>query len=128
MERAIEECEGFLRSFRYIDLPKIMLVLKELLVNAVTHGCKDDPELEVRTDIRKLSETRFMVRVEDQGEGFDYRGLNLELPEDPKSRLKRGYILINALADRIHFNSKGNCITVYVDMKQGDITNLRSLQ
>jgi len=89
-------------------------VLRELLVNAITHGNRDIPNGVVICSIEEVDPFRFKIAVEDQGEGFDYADLDTALPENPRRLGDRGYKLINALSDTLQFNEKGNRITAYI--------------
>ncbi|MBA7522189.1 hypothetical protein ES705_14306 [subsurface metagenome] len=95
-----------------------MIVLRELLLNALIHGNKSVAERHIKCRIEKLEKAEFRIEVEDEGNGFDYQNLDMRLPKNPHRLKRRGYILINALSDRIEFNSRGNCITAYVTLKQ----------
>lgn len=54
------------------------------------------------------------LTVEDEGEGFDYRSLDLKLPEGCGRIRDRGYKLVNAYCDKIEFAAPGNRVTAYL--------------
>ena len=114
VNRLIQETETFIRRFKIRNSIDLMIVLREVLLNAVIHGNNNIPERTVKCRIDKLEKNRFKIEVEDEGNGFDYRYLDMEIPEDPRHIRKRGYVIISALSDRIEFNSKGNRVTVYM--------------
>ena len=118
VNKLIKETETFISQFEIkndIDID-LMIVLRELLLNAVIHGNKNIPDRIVKCRIEKLEKSRFKVVVEDEGSGFDYKSLDMKIPEDPRHIQKRGYAVINALSDQIEFNSKGNQVTVYISI------------
>ncbi|MBP8130212.1 MAG: ATP-binding protein [Candidatus Hydrogenedentes bacterium] len=99
--------------------PGAMIVLRELLTNAVVHGNRRDPYQRVYIDVEKHSDRMFRITVEDEGDGFDYRELDLTLPDVLTHIKERGYKLINAFSERLEFNQEGNKITAYVRSMDG---------
>ncbi len=92
-----------------------MVVLRELISNAIDHGNRNAAESGVYIRLEYLGDSHFAVTVQDNGKGFDYqRVARGRLPEDPRKVRHRGYFLIRSLSDRIEFSEKGNHITVYV--------------
>ncbi len=116
VNKLIQETEKFISQFEIKNYIDLMIVLRELLLNAVIHGNKNMPERIVKCSIKKLEKRRFKIEVEDEGSGFDYKSLDMKIPEDPRYIQKRGYAIINALSDQIEFNSKGNQVTVYMSI------------
>ena len=92
------------------------VVLRELLINAIVHGNECIVERTVKCSIERMGEKRFKVVVKDQGKGFNYRNINIDLPKNSALIENRGYALINKLSDRIEFNNSGNCVTAYITM------------
>ncbi len=97
-----------------IDSANLLIVLRELLANAVTHGNKGDPLKMVRGSISDLGQGRFQIEVRDEGEGFDHRAINMDLPEIPARVRRRGYILIKALSEQIEFYDHSSRVVVNV--------------
>ncbi len=118
VDRILKETERFVDGVKAENRSGLMIVLRELLLNALIHGNNNVPERHIKGRIEKLEKARLRIEVEDEGCGFDYHSLDMRLPENPRHLKKRGYILINALSDRIVFNSRGNCITAYVTLNQ----------
>lgn len=112
--RLIGEADRFVSRFTDKDHNDLLLVLRELLDNAITHGNGSIPEVPVQCKIRHMSEESFRITVEDEGIGFDYRRVDMGMPKDPRHARTRGYALIKALSDEIHFNEKGNRVSVVV--------------
>ncbi len=90
------------------------VVLRELLNNAVVHGNHSSPTSNVGVAVEHLGANRFRLRVEDEGEGFDFGCVDVGLPDDPRNVKKRGYILINSLSERLEFADEGKRVTAYV--------------
>ena len=109
-------------SKRYLtkfDIPKqdlidISMVLRELLINALEHGNNRNVEKKIYCTIEFSKEYELRITVRDEGDGFNYRSLNMILPEVPCKNQRRGFPLINSISDRLEFNDKGNCITAYL--------------
>ena len=118
VDKILKETERFVDRVNTENRSGLMIVLRELLLNALIHGNKNVAERHIKCRIEKLEKARLRIEVEDEGSGFDYRNLDMRLPENPRHLKRRGYILINALSDRIEFNSRGNCITAYVMLNQ----------
>jgi CheY-like chemotaxis protein len=109
------------------DLPAqeredIGTAFRELLVNAIEHGGRSDPEEFVRVDYIRAS--RFLIyKVSDPGEGFSFSDLShaalSNRPEAPYEHLETrerlglrpggfGILLTSRLADELIYNEKGN--------------------
>ena len=100
--------------------PRFLIVLRELVLNAITHGNRNDPDrLLVCRIIRDRRRDRFVISVRDGGAGFDYRSLDMALPENPAGIHRRGYILVNQIADSIRFNKAGNRVTAFLSNRPG---------
>ncbi len=93
---------------------EIALAIQEALVNAVVHGCKNDPSKEVRCRLQSDSHGRIVITVTDPGPGF-----SPDLLADPKQRENlyvdhgRGVYLIRKLMDEVSFERGGNEIKMW---------------
>lgn len=92
-------------DFRCID--ELLIVVRELVSNAIVHGSKSDSTKMVRLAIG-FEDDRFTVDVDDEGEGFDHWSLDLHLPDDPFSLTRRGLIIVNELSEELVFLGRGN--------------------
>lgn len=84
--------------------------VSEALANAMLYGNCRDPRKRVLLEVR-LSPAAIMVRVTDEGCGFDPE--RLDDPTLPANRWRvggRGIFLIRKLMDRVEFNEQGNSI------------------
>ena len=120
VNQVLTECNRFFELAGVTEPSALDLVLQELLVNAIKHGNGNEVSNVVKCRIASLEGRAFEIVVEDEGRGFDYRKLRMKLPEDPRKVARRGYMLINALADRIEFNETGNRVTVQVRAETED--------
>ncbi len=93
---------------------ELVLVLRELLTNAVAHGncLRPDRVVSCRADF--LPGGLLRIVVEDQGKGFSREGMDFQLPADPLTDRNRGLALIHAYAESVAFNDKGNRATVHM--------------
>lgn len=93
---------------------EIGLAVQEALVNAVVHGCKNDPSKEVRCRLQSSPNGRIVITVTDPGQGF-----SPDLLSDPKRRENvyadhgRGVYLIRQLMDEVSFERRGNEIRMW---------------
>lgn len=91
----------------------------EALANAMLYGNSRDPQKRVRLDAR-FSRDAIVVRVTDEGRGFDPR--LLPDPTLPANRVRaggRGIFLIRRLMDQVEFNDRGNAITMVLFAQPG---------
>jgi anti-sigma regulatory factor (Ser/Thr protein kinase) len=90
---------------RRID--ELLIVIRELLANAIVHGCASDGTKMVRLSI-SYEDNRFEVEADDAGEGFDYESLDLRLPDDPITLSRRGLLIVHELSEELAFKGRGN--------------------
>ena len=117
------KCDGFLQRSRSPLFYKATIVLRELLLNAIVHGNGEDPLKLVACSIEIRESEGLIIRVEDQGNGFDRDEVDMSLPDRAKHIRRRGYPLIRALAARLSFNRKGNRVTVLLSNRVPDIVS-----
>ncbi len=81
------------------DLHKIAMAVRESMVNAVVHGNRYNAHKKVRVSLSKRPR-EFVIRIADEGEGFDYENLPDPLAEENLLRHSgRGIFLIKAFMD-----------------------------
>lgn len=108
MERVLLEAEKFLRMRKIKTHIEVLLTLRELLLNAIAHGNKYDAAKTVRCSLEIMNPDRLEIVIEDEGNGFKHREVNMALPEDPRHVGSRGLALAKHLADLLEFNETGN--------------------
>ncbi len=90
----------------------LLVTLTEAVNNAIIHGNQADRSKTVQVHLRKKSD-RLLVRVSDEGCGFDYD--NLPDPTCPENRHKlggRGVFLMQQLSDEIRFRNNGSTVEI----------------
>ncbi|MFH0877577.1 MAG: ATP-binding protein [Candidatus Omnitrophota bacterium] len=94
------------------DVHDIALCLHEALVNAIKHGNRFSPDLEVEVRLEADAD-RLTVTVKDQGQGFDYtRVPDPTKPDNLEKTSGRGVFLVKRLMDRVDFSDEGRGITM----------------
>lgn len=145
----VAHLESELQSVNYDDstgLFRIILALKEAIINAIDHGnleldsamrdegdgssfhqLGDERKLQApwkdrKVTVRsKITPTEVSYTVGDEGRGYDPS--SLPDPEDPENMLKahgRGLLLIRSFMDDVKFSENGNEITMIKRRKSSD--------
>jgi anti-sigma regulatory factor (Ser/Thr protein kinase) len=122
---SLDAMEGLLVDFRsglkdVLDSPGCFaaeLLLREALTNAVVHGCQSNPVLLVRCAVR-TNDRRFVIAVEDQGRGFDWR-IARERRAEVFACSGRGMEIFRKFATRVRFNHRGNGVVIQKFFNQG---------
>ncbi len=118
VDRVVAESRRFLKKHGFETFSEFKLVLRELLINAVEHGNRNQPDQAAGCTISILPGDLFKIEVSDQGGGFDYNSLDMSIPKNSRQVRNRGYAIINAFSKKIEFNDKGNKVTAYVKIHQ----------
>ena len=92
--------------------------MREALTNAVVHGCRLDPDKQVRCFLR-LRAGRLLIAVADDGEGFDWRTARRTRAGIPDSS-GRGMEILYRYANHVHFNDRGNVVTMIKQLERGN--------
>jgi serine/threonine-protein kinase RsbW len=119
IEAAVEYLVDRCLAAGFTDDDRLRLNLRvsvtEALANAMEKGNLDDPAKSVRIDAR-LAADRIVVRVTDQGGGFDPALVpDPTLPQHRSRSGGRGIFLIRNLMDAVEFNELGNSITMVLE-------------
>ena len=115
VDRAAEETEKFLiaKGLENISF-KIILGMREALVNAIIHGCGKVSRKMIRYDLQ-LEDDFLTITVEDQGNGFDWMScLKADLPSMKDSG--RGLSIMKKYFSDIKYNEKGNRLVLRTDI------------
>ena len=90
----------------------IRLSLDEALINAIRHGNGDDPNRLITVSYQVTDETA-RIRVCDEGSGFTPDNIpDPTLDENLEQPNGRGVMLMKAYMTEVHFNKRGNCVTL----------------
>src|SRR5688572_10534129 len=119
VEYVLQRCGPCQGSERKIRL-NFRVSLTEALSNAMLNGNKEDPGKRVRLEVT-LGPAEIRVRVTDEGRGFDPD--EIPDPTSPPNLLKpggRGLFLMRQLMDEVHFNERGNSVTLVLRLDDDD--------
>lgn len=109
----IIKVENFIENLTgHFELPddlygKISLSLIEAVNNAILSGNKQQADKKVKI-VAELCDDKFIISVEDEGEGFDYENIpDPTLPDNIKKIAGRGLYLMKTLSDELEFEKGG---------------------
>ena len=87
---------------------EVELALHEVLVNAVIHGCGNDPSKKVEFCVACDESRGLLIVVRDPGPGFDPASIPSPITgQNVFSEHGRGIFLVNQLMDEVHFERGG---------------------
>jgi serine/threonine-protein kinase RsbW len=92
--------------------------LAEALANAMLYGNGRDPAKRVKVEVA-FHDSAITARITDEGMGFD--PLSVPDPTCPGNIMKangRGIFLMRQLLDEVHFNDRGNSVTLVLRLTQ----------
>lgn len=118
LEELVEQADTFFGAYVSDEdvLYRIVLLASEAATNAIEHGNRQDPSLKVRVSFA-VKEMRAVVEVEDEGAGFNPRGVaNPLASEKLLDDSGRGVFLINELADHVEWEQDGRRVVIYIDL------------
>ena len=97
---------------------ELKVVLYELLINAIRHGCKGDARRQVTVEAHLTKRGEANVVVEDDGDGYDTLTVGIDI-KDPRLEAiddiaegGRGLAIVRSLCERFSVNAKGNKVAV----------------
>lgn len=95
----------------------LLIATLEAANNAIVHGNKGQEEKNV--DIKFIKDNKSIVlRVQDQGNGFDYRNIpDPTAPENIEKINGRGVFLMQKLSDGIEFFENGRIVQLTFSLK-----------
>ncbi len=101
-------CDQVARKLRF----NFRVCLTEALANAMIYGNRRDPSKRVRVEVF-VHGNRLRARVTDQGDGFNPDRLpDPTAPANLRKEGGRGIFLMRKLMDEVHFNERGNAVTL----------------
>lgn len=96
---------------------ELYLVLDEAITNAIEHGNRWDPSKSIHVRV-ETQNSRMTIRIRDEGEGFNYRELQLNTKtRDIMSNRGRGIYILSQFCD-ISWNERGNEIILTIPRKK----------
>ena len=103
--QSVSDSFSALAGFEEEEVYKVGLSVREAVTNAILHGNKNNSAIPVNLCFQQAGD-RLVVKVTDQGEGIDEKGL--PDPLDPEHLLKpggRGIFLVKSFMDNVFFNT-----------------------
>ncbi len=94
-----------------VDQFAVRILLRESVLNAVTHGSGKDPERMVILNVETMQEF-VELRVQDPGVGFDWRSHSRDHDVEVLSDGGRGIALMEIYSDEMIYNDSGNKLTL----------------
>lgn len=95
----------------------ILIASLEATNNAIMHGNKLDESKDVTIEFKMEGKTLF-VRIDDEGNGFDYEHIpDPTAPENIENVNGRGIFLMEKLSDKISFTRNGATVELEFNMK-----------
>jgi len=122
VSEVINNLERSLIVYNGEGLFNIKVILNELLVNAIRHGCKCDTNKVVDIKCFLREDGRLVIKIRDEGRGYDYfHILNQEICDvfALDSNMKecgRGILIVKSLCEDLNFNKSGNEIEVVLKL------------
>lgn len=129
IEQAVEfvmrRCEPCRVDDRRLKL-NFRVGLTEALANAMQYGNGYDPGKRVRVEVTVRS-CSVMARITDEGRGFNPDGVpDPTLPTNLMKPGGRGLFLMRKLLDEVHYNARGNSVTLVLRFSLDDGSDSRA--
>ena len=123
---AAMETEKFLVENSLKDIAfDVILVMREALTNAVKYGSGENLKKKIKYRL-KIQGNSLIMKVEDEGEGFDWKKiLKRGLPMADSSN-GRGLAIMKSYFRIIEYNKKGNILTLYKKLLNGGANDEKS--
>lgn len=104
-----------LAEFSEDDIYWLTIAAREAIANAIKHGNNQDPGKRVHVEL-DLDDDKFIMRVSDEGDGFDVQSVPDPLhPENLLKEKGRGIYYIKSFMDEVRFDSepgRGTTVTM----------------
>lgn len=111
VDYVMRRCEGCEEDLRRLRL-NFRVGLTEALANAMLYGNDRDPSKRVRVEVF-VRHFAVVARVTDEGNGFDPACVpDPTAPGNLCQEGGRGLFLMRRLLDEVHFNDRGNSVTL----------------
>jgi serine/threonine-protein kinase RsbW len=110
VEALIDEIRSEL-EFKEDVYGNVMVAVTEAVNNSVLHGNQSDPSKKVFIEIETRNQYRLVIRVKDEGPGFDESKLSdPTAPENVANIGGRGVFLMRHLSDELSFHEEGRMV------------------
>ena len=95
---------------------EVRLAIEEAMVNAIVHGCKEDPTKKIQCCVSCDAERGILIIIRDPGPGFDPASIPSPIVgENIFATHGRGIFLINQLVNEVRFERGGTEIHMRID-------------
>ena len=91
------------------ELFSLQLMLREGLINAVKHGCRNGESLKIKCSFI-IYDDEYIIEIDDPGDGYDWRNPGPEAEMADTSG--RGLTIIKNYSSSFLYNEKGNKLTI----------------
>lgn len=118
VQYVVDRCSVCGNDLRRLRL-NLRVGLTEALANAILYGNGHDPSKRVKVEVA-FHQSQITARVTDEGGGFD--PCHIPDPTCPANIMKpsgRGIFLMRKLLDEVHFNDRGNSVTLILRLPAG---------
>ena len=116
VEKIIDDISGEFKIGEDI-YGNILIASLEAANNAIMHGNRLDESKDVTIEFKMEGKTLF-VKVNDEGNGFDYEHIpDPTAPENIENVNGRGIFLMEKLSDKISFSRNGATVELEFNMK-----------
>jgi anti-sigma regulatory factor (Ser/Thr protein kinase) len=116
VEHIMERCAACQAHGRKLRL-NFRVSLTEALSNAMLYGNRKDPRKRVRVEVI-VGDLELIARVTDEGHGFDPGRIpDPTSPDNIEKSGGRGLFLMRELMDEVHFNERGNQVTLVLRLE-----------
>lgn len=113
IDKAAEEIKKYLEDTGMSRMTfNIVLGIREALINAVKHGSLGDERKNVICELRKVGK-ELTIRVEDEGEGFEWRKYMLKKISSTEHS-GRGIAIMKEYFKTMEYSEKGNRLTLKI--------------
>jgi anti-sigma regulatory factor (Ser/Thr protein kinase) len=107
-------CRRLRRQMARLHCPhlsfEVEIILREMLTNAVRHGCRFDKQRQVRFHLT-LCPAYLRILVADSGAGFDWQRQLRKRSPQPASN-GRGLKIVQHYCNAMRFNKRGNVLLI----------------
>lgn len=112
VDKAVADAVAFIKAKNInVDSFSLKLAFYESFTNAVRHGNLSDPQKNVTGEIR--TDDKFIyIRVEDEGNGFDWKKAIAKKTISFNDTSGRGLILLRSYDYNPEYNEKGNVLSL----------------
>ncbi len=94
---------------------EFMICFQEIIVNAIDHGNRFDPDKKVFIELT-LTDQYLMAVVEDQGEGFNWlEKIDRSVDIDTCNERGRGISMAGIICSKLFYNQKGNKAIILIE-------------